>query len=161
VSEENKENKTTPQAELTEQEIQAKLKEMRAAVSAFAADPQHDRYQPCEANKTMLEEYLKSHNLELSAESLHLAFVDLSKAGRLVLYEESKLAPPEPPKQPDKEKLPPIGDATANDLGVGFKEQQHARKNVQGVVPASNRDALIRAAQRTVNQRISGGRFHL
>ncbi len=157
-------SENTPElSELSPEEI-AKVQEMRNAVGAFMADPRHERYQTSPENKDAIEGYLERHKLDLNEESLHIAFVDLSKAGKLALYAKSKLEPVESQKEKSGEKeLPPIGKATANDLGIGLADQQRARKQVEpGSGPSSHRDAFVRAAQKTSGpQRVGGGRFHL
>jgi hypothetical protein len=158
----SEENKTAEQAELTEEQIQAKVKEIQAAVTSFTSDPRHERYKLSADNKQAIETYLSSHNLEWAADSLHTAFVDLSKEGKLSLYEESKLQIPESSKPNTENKLPPIGVATGEDLGIGLTGQQQARRNapIAGVRPSNNRDAFIRTAQNS-NVKVQGGRFHL
>jgi len=149
--------------ELTPEEIQEKMQAIRSAVAAFNTDPRHERYKLSEANRSAIGSYLKEHDLDTTEETLHLAYAQLAKENKLDLYEESKLSAAEPPKEAPKDDLPPIGKATADDLGVGFAAQQRARKQVEpGSGPSSNRDAFVRAAQKaSANPKISGGRFHL
>jgi len=143
-----------PQSSLTEEQIQAEVKKIQAAVAGFCDS--HQLYKPCEENGTALRNYVESHDLDpASAQSYDAAYVALSSEGKLALYEESKLAAPEPPKA--KDSLPPIGKASASDLGVGLADQQRARKKVDGVAPASGRDAFIKAAQKFVSKQIPGG----
>jgi len=158
----SEENKTAGQIELSEEQIQAKVKEIQAAVASFRSDPRHERYRFSAENKKALEEYISCHTLEWTPDSLHTAFLDLSKEGKLSLYEESKITP-EPPKSKTEEKLPPIGVATGEDLGIGLTGQQQARRNspIAGVKPSSNRDAFIRTAQTANTVKVAGGRFHL
>lgn len=161
MTEQSKTGVPESQGSLTEEQVQERVKEIQAAVAAFNSDPRHERYQPCTANRTVLEDYMSRNNLEWTAESLHQAFEDLSKDDKLTLYEESKL-PTEPIKQAAKEdSLPPIGKATGADLGVGLADQARARQRVDGVATSSNRDAFVRAAQRFTNTKLSGGRLHL
>jgi hypothetical protein len=158
----SEEDKTAGQIELTEEQIQERVEAMRSAVAAFTADPQHERFKLCVENKNAIEGYVQERNLEWTEQSLRTAFTNLSEAGKLVLYEESKLQVPVAPKeQTADEKLPPIEVASAEDLGIGFAARQQAHKQVDGVAPASNREAFARAAQRAANQKVAGRRFHL
>ena len=145
------ENKTVEQTGLTEEQIQAKVKEIQAAVEIFVRD--HPLYKEGPENGEAIKDYVESHNLDwTSAESYRTAYVELSKEGKLTLYEESKLAPPEPPKV--KDELPGASIAVLAD-------QQKARKTVQGAGSASSRDAFIKAAERFRNQQVPGGRLRL
>jgi hypothetical protein len=142
-----------PKSSLTEEQVQQKIKEIQAAVESFLNDPRHDRYKECPENGEAIKEYLGAHDLDVaSAESYHAAYVELSKEGKLVLFEESKLPPPAPPKVNDE--LPEASIAVLAD-------QQRARKQVDGVAPASNRDAFARAATRFQSKQVPGGRLHL
>jgi len=158
----SEENKTAEQIELTEEQIQAKIKEIQAAVASFISDPRHERYRLCPENKKVIADYLESHSLELTADSLHTAFGDLSKENKLSLYEESKLQTPETSKAKADGAIPPIGVATGEDLGIGLTGQQQARRNapIAGVSRSSNRDAFIRTGQNST-VKVQGGRFHL
>ena len=153
-------NAQVQQSELAPEQIQERVREMQKAVAAFIADARHERFQPCDENRDAVEIYLREHDLDVTEESLHLAFVDLSNEGKLALYEESKVSSPET-KEKLKEKLPPIGLATAADLGVGFSAQQQARKRVEGGAQSSNRNSFITAAQKVGIPKVRGGRFHL
>jgi hypothetical protein len=147
-------------AELTEEQIEAKVKEIQTAIESFVSDPRHERYKECSENGILIKDYINSYDLDwTSADSYHTAFTALAKEGKLHLYAESKLPPPELPRA--KDDLPPIGQATAADLGVGLDANQRARKTVQGVGPASSRDAYIKAAELLRNQQIPGGRLRL
>jgi hypothetical protein len=157
------ENKTAEQVTLTEEQVQAKIKEIQAAIASFTSDPRHERYKLCPENKKAIADYLESHSLELTADSLHTAFVELSKEpGKLLLYEESKLQAPETSKAKVEGEIPPIGVATGEDLGIGLTGQQQARRNapIAGVSRSSNRDAFIRTAQNSA-VKVQGGRLHL
>jgi len=138
----------TPQ--LTEEQIQEKVKEIRAAIAAFTAS--HERYKLSADNRNAIDAYLNDHNLEWTEPSLHLAYSELEKAGKLDLYEASKLS--EPPKEKTVEVAPPAINALA--------EQQRARQNLEpGVGSVSNREAFRKAAEKIASQKPSGGRFHL
>jgi hypothetical protein len=143
---------------MTPEQVEARVKEMQAAVAAFTADPRHERYRLSAENKNAIEAYLEEHNLDLTEDSLHLAFTDLSKAGKLSLYEPSKLPPPK--ENTEGEKPAPILKET--DLSVGLATQQQLRRgNVATGPRSSHRDAFIRARQDAPSQKVSGGRFHL
>jgi hypothetical protein len=158
----SEQNTQVQPVELAPEQIEAKVKEIQAEVAAFNADPGHERYIPSQGNRDALETYLREHDLDITREALHLAFSDLSKAGKLSLYEESKLAPPERPKEKAKDDAPPIGKATGDDLGVGLIGQQRARKTsaLPGVQPSNNREAFARAREKAASQKVPGGRLH-
>ncbi len=149
-----------PTPELTPEEILAVKERWQAAVASFSTDPRHDRYQLCHDNKVAIENYLQEHTLDITAESLHLAYTDLAKEGKLILFDESKIAEPAPTTEAKEKKLPPIGLATGADLGGGLADQQRARRQVEPGVQSSNRNAFINAAQNSP-QKVTGGRFHL
>jgi len=153
------ENTQVQTPELTPEEVQAKIKDIQTAVATFTADPQHDRYKLCAENRSAIDGYLQEHLLETTADSLHLAFTELSKAGKLDLFEASKL---QPPKEKVEERKP-ASTGKESDLSLSLAEQQKARKTtaVPGVTPSNNRAAFIRAAETAANQKIRGGRFHL
>lgn len=144
----------------TQEEIDAAVKQIRDAVKAFNGDPRHETYKHTEKNRDVVDDYMKAHDLEWSPESLHLAFVELKKDGKLDLYADSKITTPEPAKETEAA-LPAVGKATADDLGVGFTARQKAHQNVEGVRPMSNREAFIRAAEKAASQKQPGGRRHL
>ena len=159
MSEQTKEQ--VERSELSPEQL-AKVQEMRNAVSAFMADPRHERYRICPENKTAIEGYLEEHNLDLTEESLHLGFVDLAKQGKLALFDESKIAEPAATSETKNEKkLPPIGQATGADLGVGLADQQRARRQVESGPRSANRNAYIDAGQSAASPKVRGGRFHL
>jgi hypothetical protein len=158
----SEENKTTEQVELTQEQVQARIKELQAATASFLSDPRHERYQPSAENRQVLEAYLNEHKLDFTADSLHAAFIDLSKeSGKLSLYTESKLQP-ESVKPKSEGNHPPIGVATGENMGIGLTGQQQARRNapIAGVSRSSNRDAFIRTAQNST-VKVQGRRFHL
>lgn len=160
MSEQNKQVSTNePPPEVSDELVE----KYQTEVAEFVSDPRHERYHLCRENKDALTQYLDSHGLDLSRDTLHLAYVELSKEGKLKLYEESKLAPPEPPKEKAKDDLPPIGKAVGDDFGLGLVGQQRFRKTsgVSGVQPFNNRAAFARARERAASQKVPGGRFHL
>lgn len=159
MTEENTQNAQVQTPELTPEQIQARVKELQTTIAGFINDPRHDRYQPSPDNLSAIESYLAEHSLDITEESLHLAFDDLSKEGKLALYEESKVCPEA--KEKSKEKLPPIGLATGADLGVGLADMQRARKQVEDGPQSSSRNSFITAAQKVGVPKVRGGRFHL
>lgn len=146
------------EVELTKEQIEAKVKEMQNAVAAFLADPRHDTYQAGVENKNAIETYLRDHNLDLNEESLHVAFVECSKTGKLTLYAESKL---EAAKEKSEEQKP-ASTGKETDSSVSLSMQQRLRRQTVAAGPrSSNRDALIRASQNAPRTMVKGGRFHL
>jgi hypothetical protein len=142
---------------MTPEQIEAKVKEMQAEVAAFNADSRHERYIPSQGNRDALETYLREHDLDITKEALHLAFSDLSKAGKLSLYEESKLVPPKETVEGKKQ----ASAGRETDLSMDLAAQQQARRSNVATGPrSSHRDAFIKAKQDAPGQKVSG-RFHL
>lgn len=145
----------TPLTPEQEKEVQKQIALVKAAVDVFLVDPRHERYRQGPDNRKAIGDYLDEHNLEYTPDTLHLAFTELSKEGKLALYAESKIPADEPVVQKPK----PAAENLV-DLSFGLVEQQKGRRQVlEG--PRSTRDAFIDAGRNQPQERVKGGRFHL
>jgi hypothetical protein len=138
-----------PQSSLTEEQIQVEVKKIQAAVASFCDS--HQRYIACPENGQAINDYIASQNLDFaSADSYATAYGALSKEGKLRLYDESRLPPPESPKEKTPEVAPPAISALA--------EQRRARQTLEpGGGSVSNREAFLKAAEKFANKQIPGG----
>lgn len=137
-----------------EKEVQKQVDLIKAAVDAFLGDPRHERYKHGPENRKTIGDYLDEHNLEYTPDSLHDAFTELSKDGKLNLYAESKIPVETVEVQKPNTKENPV------DLSFSLVDQQKARRQVlEG--PRSTRDAFIDAGRNQPPERVKGGRFHL
>jgi hypothetical protein len=137
-----------------EKEVQKQIDLIKTAVDAFLADPRHERYKHGPENRKAIGDYLDEHKLEYTPESLHEAFIELSKAGKLNLYAESKL-----PTEPESVQKPNTKEKPV-DLSFSLADQQKGRRQVLDG-PRSTRDAFIHRGQAEPPTRVSGGRLHL
>jgi hypothetical protein len=140
-----------------EKEVQKQIGLIKSAVDAFLADPRHERYRQGPENRKAIGDYLDEHKLEYTPDSLHDAFIELSKAGKLNLYAESRL-----PTEPESVQKLNTKKENLVDLSFGLVDQQKGRRQpLTG--PRSVRDAFINAGQNEPPVQIKGKgtRLHL
>ena len=107
------------------EEFEAEEERIKQMMEEFTADIRHLRFvEDSDYNWTCINEFLESHNLDTTVDTLHFAYTSLVRDGLLELLPLGEYAEPQPEPTPTQSPTPVMPEPTKRGFVVYRNGQQ-------------------------------------